>query len=333
MADYFKSSLKAAEIEAALLSAKDLNKTPGMIKGDGRGGVSTAIAGSDYGYPLLQGNGAPTAMTSGSAGQHYFDLAAKSAPYEYICVGLGTFGYMWEIIGESGGGFRILAYYNNYEDLLAAVPYPADGDAYGVGEAAPFDIYVFDGATKAWKNNGPLQGEPGEGLIPHGAKGQVLRKASAADYDTEWANIALQGDDSPTEFTAADYIGQLYTTGSALFVCIGSALDENGGTIYNWRPVMTGTSTAVFSATVPAAGWTDMGGYYAQTVAVEGLPGNGVKYDIDLDRQSELTAEQRTELKDAWGGLLLAQADAGAVYLEIDSAPALDIPIKVGVSF
>jgi hypothetical protein len=295
--------------------------------------VSTGVAGTDYGYPLLQGNGAPTANTSGSAGQHYFDIAATSAPYEYICVGLGVAGYMWEIIGESGGGFRILAYYNSLADLTVAVPYPSDGDAYGVGVTPPYDIYVFDGATKAWKNNGALQGEPGEGIIPHGAKGQVLRKASAADFDTEWGDIAVIGDDAPDEYTVPDYIGQLYTNGTELYVCIGAAVADSGELLYDWKPVLTGTATAVFFATVPATGWVDMGGYFSQTVSVEGLPGDAVKYDIDLDRRGEMTATERAELKTAWGGLLVAQADAGAVYLEIDSVSSVDIPIKVGVSY
>ena len=36
------------------------------------------------------------------------------------------------------------------------------GDAYGVGTSEPYDIYIFDGVTESWINNGPLQGARGE---------------------------------------------------------------------------------------------------------------------------------------------------------------------------
>ena len=36
------------------------------------------------------------------------------------------------------------------------------GDAYGVGVSEPYDIYIFDGVTESWINNGPLQGARGE---------------------------------------------------------------------------------------------------------------------------------------------------------------------------
>ena len=36
------------------------------------------------------------------------------------------------------------------------------GDAYGVGVSEPYDIYIFDGVTESWVNNGPLQGAKGE---------------------------------------------------------------------------------------------------------------------------------------------------------------------------
>lgn len=58
-------------------------------------------------------------------------------------------------------GFRILGYYDTEDALAEAVPNPQPGDAYGVGTSNPHDIYVWDGVSQLWKNNGPMKGEQG----------------------------------------------------------------------------------------------------------------------------------------------------------------------------
>ena len=62
--------------------------------------------------------------------------------------------------GEQGQGFKILGYYDNVSALESGVPSPSIGDAYGIGTAAPYDIYIWDGVD--WKNNGPIQGPDGQ---------------------------------------------------------------------------------------------------------------------------------------------------------------------------
>ena len=64
--------------------------------------------------------------------------------------------------GDTGSGFKVLGYYATAAALSAAVANPEAGDAYGVGTAEPYDIYIYDGVTHAWVNNGPLQGAKGE---------------------------------------------------------------------------------------------------------------------------------------------------------------------------
>lgn len=55
-----------------------------------------------------------------------------------------------------GRGFVILGYYATLDALISAVPAPERGDAYGVGSAAPYDIYVWDAVNGLWINNGSL---------------------------------------------------------------------------------------------------------------------------------------------------------------------------------
>ena len=62
---------------------------------------------------------------------------------------------------------------------------PEDGVAYGVGAAAPYDIYVWDAVGKQWVNNGAIQGPKGDtgDPGPQGEPGYTPEKGT--DYFTE----------------------------------------------------------------------------------------------------------------------------------------------------
>ena len=70
--------------------------------------------------------------------------------------------------GPRGDNFTILGYHDTLAALEAAVPYPLPGMAYGVGTTYPYDIYIFDGSTREWVNNGSIQGPAG----PAGPQGE-----------------------------------------------------------------------------------------------------------------------------------------------------------------
>lgn len=59
--------------------------------------------------------------------------------------------------GKDGKDFTILDFYPSLDALKAAIPDPAPGDAYGVGAAQPYDVYIY-GETAGWVNNGPMAG-------------------------------------------------------------------------------------------------------------------------------------------------------------------------------
>jgi hypothetical protein len=65
----------------------------------------------------------------------------------------------------------VLDYYASLSALQSAIPTPSVGDAYGIGTAEPYDIYIY-GATSGWVNNGPLQGAKGD-TGPEGPKGDT----------------------------------------------------------------------------------------------------------------------------------------------------------------
>ena len=73
--------------------------------------------------------------------------------------------------GEPGRDFRILGYYTSLSALQEAVPAPGTGDAYGIGPAAPYSIYVWDGVNHLWVDNGTIQGPEGP-AGPQGEQGE-----------------------------------------------------------------------------------------------------------------------------------------------------------------
>ena len=73
--------------------------------------------------------------------------------------------------GDTGSGFAVLGYFATQAALEAAITLPYAGDAYGIGSAQPYDIYIWDGINSVWVNNGPLQGAKGD-TGPQGPQGK-----------------------------------------------------------------------------------------------------------------------------------------------------------------
>lgn len=71
------------------------------------------------------------------------------------------------IDGAPGKGLTIIGHFDTVENLEASVTMPEPGDAYSVGTVEPYDIYIYDGVSQSWFNNGPIIGDIG----PQGPKG------------------------------------------------------------------------------------------------------------------------------------------------------------------
>lgn len=75
--------------------------------------------------------------------------------------------------GKDGKNFTILGYKDSLEQLQTDVPSPAQGDAYGVGTAEPYELYIYD-TTKGWVANGTIGG---------GTSVDVVDNLTTADAD------------------------------------------------------------------------------------------------------------------------------------------------------
>lgn len=89
--------------------------------------------------------------------------------------------WLTSLKGAPGKDFVIKGYFASLSALQASVSSPEDGDAYGVGTAAPYDIYVWDAVHAAWVNNGQIQG-------PTGATGPYFTPAVSEDGTLSWTN-------------------------------------------------------------------------------------------------------------------------------------------------
>lgn len=111
--------------------------------------------------------------------------------------------------GETGSGFKVLSYYASASALESAVPIPSAGDAYGVGTADPYDIYIWDAIHAQWVNNGPLQGAKGDtgpkgdtgATGPQGEKGETGAQGPKGDTGA----TGPAGADGHTPVKGTDY--------------------------------------------------------------------------------------------------------------------------------
>lgn len=120
--------------------------------------------------------------------------------------------------GTDGKNFTILGYKDTLEQLQTDVPSPAQGDAYGVGTAEPYELYVYD-TTKGWVANGTIGG---------GTSVDVVDNLTTADADKALsANMGKKLNDE--KLASADVINDLTTNDAkkALSAAQGKVLNES----------------------------------------------------------------------------------------------------------
>ena len=111
--------------------------------------------------------------------------------------------------GRDGKSFEIKGYYASTAALEEGVPAPAPGDAYCVGSAAPYDVYIYDGVSGEWVNNGTIQGAKGD----TGAAGTTFTPHLDGNGNLSWTNDG--GLDNPETQNIRGAKGDKGETGAA----------------------------------------------------------------------------------------------------------------------
>ena len=200
--------------------------------------------------------------------------------------------------GETGRGFTVLGYYGTKAALDAAQKATASaGDAYGVGTAEPYDIYIFDGITGEFINNGKLQGAKGDtgetgatGAIgpegPAGPKGDTGPEGPQGPQGVQ----GEQGPQGPTGPAGADGKSAYQTAVEAGYsgteTAFNTALKDVPGHIGNSDIHVTAEQKAAwngkaakalsFTVTLTVAGWSGN----AQTVNNSNFAISGYAYTV-----------------------------------------------------
>lgn len=111
--------------------------------------------------------------------------------------------------GKDGKSFEIKGYYASTAALEEGVPAPAPGDAYCVESAAPYDVYIYDGVSGEWINNGTIQGAKGD----TGAAGTTFTPHLDGNGNLSWTNDG--GLDNPETQNIRGAKGDKGETGAA----------------------------------------------------------------------------------------------------------------------
>lgn len=67
-----------------------------------------------------------------------------------------------EFDGKDGTSLAPIGHFDTVDELENIVQDKEPGDVYTVGEERPYDLYTWDGINLIWRNQGKLQGAPGE---------------------------------------------------------------------------------------------------------------------------------------------------------------------------
>ena len=247
-------------LDTAMATKQGKITATGMLVGDGSGGVTAAVAGVDYGFPLPSGTTDPTPSTVGLVGQHYFNTATGE---EFVCAGESGGSYVWKKSGASSaedisvGGQPLSAVLGNMQagiddaTTLTGTTDPSGTTAGAVGQlylnttsGNTFVCTEVDGGAYTWKATGTTPVLPQikvtapSGAVVTCSSGATILTATStgtATFDIprygDWTVQATQaGKTSNTEIITVDAVKQ-YSVALMFFTATLTVTSETGALV------------------------------------------------------------------------------------------------------
>ena len=261
-----------------------------------------------------------------------------------------------EFNGADGHSFSLIGFFESAEELESTVHEPGIGEAYGVGETAPYDIYIWDSLNEAWVNNGAIQGIAGE----TGPAGAIFIPSVDAGGNLSWTNngglgnpetVNISGPTGATGATGADGASAYdkaaeagYTGTEATFYAALTAMPyHNARHLPNGAdPILVKTDNIedaavsraklaanavsnMYTTTLDTA-WSGSEAPYSKVQTVSGILSSDYPV-VDLVPSS--TYETAKQQEDEWANIYRIEASANTLTFYAHRKPTVSLPIKV----
>ena len=235
--------------------------------------------------------------------------------------------------GDPGADFRILGYYDTLSALTAAVTAPTAGDAYGVGTSEPYDIYIFDGVSGTWKNNGTIQGPAGK----DGADGAAGTPGAAGADGVGISGVAFKETDASgnnvytitlTNGSTYDFTAPKGATGSKGDTGATGPNSVSTSTATDITGILKGNGSMV-AAAVAGTDYAAPSHTHSYIPTSQKAAANGVS---SLDADTKVTASQASAaVVSVSASTTLAASHAGR-FLSCTNASGITITIPTGIA-
>ena len=243
------------------------------------------------------------------------------------------------------------------EALEAAVTQPEPGEAYGVGQDAPYEIYIWDAVNGTWRNNGCIQGAEGSA----GAPGATFRPNVDAAGNIFWTNAAGLENPAPQNirgpagqngaagpagasafeaaveagyqgtqatFNAAlaalPYHGARHLPGGADPISVRTESLEDGAVTA--EKLAAGAVSVTYLAELDPARWEGTSIPYTQTVSLAGLRSSDTPL-VDVALSGTFSTD-RKRLED-YAQIYRAQAGDGSLTVYAVGRPTASLPLHI----
>ena len=263
-------------LDASLATKQNKITANGILVGDGNGGITAAVAGNDFGYPLLKDSSDPATSTIGLVGQHYFNTTTGK---EFVCVRKDGANYIWEKVGGGGDIDTIdatkVTYTPQGSSVAMAVNTALDGMASAI-QAMP-DMYV---PTTRRINNKPLIGDINLNHVDVGAAAYDLANVTNSIMLAKGVAAGLAKADLANVDTAV-FLAKILASGAiktfVLRITFGSSLSGrpftvNGGG-FSYSGTVPSSLVAEIEVPSPFTAYTIVCSIYTETVITSGFFG------------------------------------------------------------
>lgn len=298
----------AVELTASDVGAQPTITASGILKGDGAGGVSAAVANTDYATCTNLRNG----DTEGS-----LRTLNSQPPDDAYTMGANAFAE-----GVGTRATRTASHAEGFKTGATGIYSHAEGmEAEAYGAASHAEGAVTIASHRAQHVQGEYNVEDGSTASPskRGNYAHIVGNGTSIDARSNAHTLDWSGN--------AWFAGDVYVGSTS-----GTNKDEGSKKLITADEVPKG---AVYMATLTAAGWVTSGAWKTQTVSVTGLKAsyNAAPFvDVSL---SGTDAAADAELAAAWLGIsATAIADTAADSLTVKfpatvDTPTVNIPIRV----